>query len=100
MIVRRCRDCAGRPRSVAVRPLVPPLSGASAPAASRRVERLSLPAGEAEVRLAVLGLYEQLGWGVHVIGRAAYLHDDRTGARFVVRWEGRADGPSAGLARR
>jgi hypothetical protein len=98
-MVRRCRDCAGRPRSVTIRPVVASLPVASAPAALRPVARLSLPVGEAEVRPAVLGLYERLGWGVHVIGRAAYLHHDGTGARLVVRWEGRADGPSAGAAR-
>jgi hypothetical protein len=58
-----------------------------------------MPEAEAEVRPAVLGLFEQLGWAVHVIGRAAYVHHDPSGARLVVRWEGGSNGPSAGVAR-
>ncbi len=99
-MVRRYRDCAGRPRPLTVRPVAAPPAVTSVPVAGRPVARLSMPVGEAEVRPAVLGLYERLGWGVHVIGRAAYLHHDRTGARLVVRWEGRPDRPSAGAAGR
>ena len=84
-MVRPCRTCAGRPRPASVRPGVAP--DVRTATAWRPVVLISLPAAQVEFRPAVLGLYEQLGFAVHGIGRAAYLHDDRTGRRFLVQWE-------------
>lgn len=94
----RCRTCEGRPRPAPIRPVVGPTPGR---APRPELMRLTLPSAEARVRQAVLGLYERLGWAVHVAGKAADIDDDRTRTRFLVRSrDGRHDRPAGGRGRR